>query len=109
MCTNLRLMLKSVIMLGPILPRQKENMTVPSQEEGHIEQRGEVGKELEGEHLDCEAPLRGHDCAGLLCIADRQQGMTSYGSRPATETTTFQIQQKLHPHPNLAKFDAQSI
>lgn len=34
-------------------------LSLPAQKEGHVEERGEVGEELEGEHLDREALLRG--------------------------------------------------
>lgn len=39
---------------------------LPAQKEGHVEEGGEVGEELEGEHLDREALLRGSKRSGFL-------------------------------------------
>ena len=33
--------------------------TSPAEEKRHVKERGEVGEELEGKHLDSEAPLGG--------------------------------------------------
>lgn len=44
-----------------------QRVGVPAQEESHIEERGEQGEELEGEHLDSEAPLCGSIRVYLLC------------------------------------------
>lgn len=43
---------------------------LPAQEEGHVEEGGEVGEELEGEHLDREALLCGSKRSRFLCLGD---------------------------------------
>lgn len=43
---------------------------LPAEKEGHVEEGGEVGEELEGEHLDREALLSGSKRARFLCSTD---------------------------------------
>lgn len=43
---------------------------LPAEKEGHVEEGGEVGEELEGEHLDREALLRGSKRPCFLCSTD---------------------------------------
>lgn len=43
---------------------------LPAEKEGHVEEGGEVGEELEGEHLDGEALLRGSERSRLLYLRD---------------------------------------
>lgn len=40
----------------------------PAKEEGDVKEGGEVGEELEGEHLDGEALLRGGKRSRFLCL-----------------------------------------
>lgn len=41
-------------------------LVLPAKKEGHVEEGREIGEELEGEHLDCEALLRGSKRARFL-------------------------------------------
>lgn len=43
---------------------------LPAEKEGHVEEGGEVGEELEGEHLDREALLRGSKRSCFLYSRD---------------------------------------
>lgn len=43
---------------------------LPAEKEGHVKEGGEVGEELEGEHLHGEALLRGSKRSRLLYLRD---------------------------------------
>lgn len=61
---------------------------LPAEKEGHVKEGGEVGEELEGEHLHGEALLRGSKRSRLLYLRDTSGSGFSGGFDPSFLTMT---------------------